>query len=204
METLVLIDKIENIYLSWGNILIFISSLIETSPMGFTIPGGFVVALGGFFSYGNKLNLAGVILSGTLGMLTTFLIAYVLGRKTGFSLAKKFHQQKYFELAKRLLENHGPIILTTSLLANITRFWIAYVAGSQKYRFFKFMFYATAASLTWNSLLVTVGYLAGSERGQLESGLAKLGILSWGILLLTLGIIYIKTKKEFLEIKKGK
>src|SRR3989304_4461371 len=139
METLVLIDKIENIYLSWGNILIFISSLIETSPMGFTIPGGFVVALGGFFSYGNKLNLAGVILSGTLGMLTTFLIAYVLGRKTGFSLAKKFHQQKYFELAKRLLENHGPIILTTSLLANITRFWIAYVAGSQKYRFFKFM-----------------------------------------------------------------
>ena|SRR3990172_44616 len=204
METLDLINNIEKIYLNWGNIIIFISSLVETSPIGFTIPGGFVVALGGFFSYGNKLNLAGVILSGTLGMLTTFLAAYFLGRKTGFQLAKKFHQQKYFELAKRLLENHGPTILTTSLLASLTRFWIAYVAGSQSYNIFKFIFYASVSSLTWNSLLVTVGYLAGSEREELESGVAKLGILSWGILLLTLGIIYIKTRKEFLEIKKGK
>ena len=201
MQVTDLIDKIEKIYFSWGNILIFVSSLIETSPIGFTIPGGIIVALGGFFSYGNKLDLVGIIISGTLGMLITFLVAYFLGQKTGLQLAKKFHQEKYAHLAKNLLENHGPVILTTSLLANLTRFWIAFAAGSQNYNFIKFIFYASVASLTWNSLLVSIGYLAGSERHELESGIAKLGILSWGILIIALAIIYFKTKKEVKEIK---
>lgn len=157
--------------------------------------------MGGFFAYGNKLSLAKVIISGTLGMLVTFLAAYFLGRKTGISIAKKFRQEKYLQLAKRLLNKHGPVILTTSLLANLTRFWIAYTAGSQNFNIFKFIFYALTASLTWNSLLVVIGYLAGSERRHLQLGLAKLGIFSWSILLVALLILYIKTKKELKEIK---
>jgi len=202
VDTLALIDKIEKIYLSWGYLLVFLSSLIETSPIGFTIPGGLIVSLGGFFAFGNRINLVGVVISGTLGMLVTFLIAYQLGKKTGTSLAKKFHQEKYAELAKRLLNNHGPVILTTSLLANLTRFWIAYAAGAEGYSFIRFLFYASAASLTWNSLLVTIGYLAGSGRQELESGIAKLGIVSWGLLFLALAVIYFKTKGEVKEMQK--
>jgi membrane protein DedA with SNARE-associated domain len=201
MDTLLLLDNVEKIYQSWGYLLVFFSSLIETSPIGFTIPGGLIVSLGGFFAFGNRINLVGVVVSGTLGMLVTFLIAYQLGKKTGASLAKKFHQEKYAQLAKRLLNNHGPVILTTALLANLTRFWIAYAAGAEGYSFVRFFFFASAASLTWNSLLVTIGYLAGSGRNELESGIAKLGILSWGFLFLALGIIYLKIKNEVKEIQ---
>jgi membrane protein DedA with SNARE-associated domain len=87
-------------------------------------------------------------------------------------------------------------------MANLTRFWVAFIAGTQNYNFPKFLFYAGAASLTWNSLLVTVGYLAGTEREQIESGLAKLGILAWILLVIALVVIYWANKKEF-KLSKG-
>src|SRR3990170_1598999 len=92
---------------------------------------------------------------------------------------------------------------TTALIASIEQlylswgFLIAYVAGTQRYNFIKFSFYALVASLTWNSLFVIIGYLAGSERQNLEAGLARLGILAWGIVLVGILIIYSKSKKEF-------
>ncbi|KKQ85579.1 MAG: hypothetical protein UT08_C0005G0030 [Candidatus Woesebacteria bacterium GW2011_GWB1_38_8] len=202
MNSVGIILQLEGIYNAWGYQLVFLGSLIETSPIGFAIPGGLIVATGGFFAYGNNLSLVGIVISGWLGMLLTFLAAYFLGRKTGLSLAKKLKQESFAQQAKILLERHGAVILTTSLLANLTRFWVAYVAGAQRYNFIRFLFYAMTASLTWNSLLVIVGYLAGAERQKLESSIAKLGIISWILVIIALGIIYWKTKSELKQIRK--
>jgi len=202
MDTITLLNYLELIYERWGNVLIFIISFLETLPIGFLVPGGLVVSLGGFYSYGEKTNLIGVVISSTLGMLLAFLVGYLAGRKTGFYLVKKFKQEKNALLAKNLLENQGAVILTTSLLSNLTRFWIAYVAGVEKYNIFRFIFYGTIASLTWNSLFVMIGYLAGSEREKLESGLGKLGILSYGIVVIAILVITWSIKKEFKQLKK--
>jgi membrane protein DedA with SNARE-associated domain len=87
------------------------------------------------------------------------------------------------------------------MMANLLRFWTAFVAGVENYNFFKFLFYSGAASLTWSSLMVVVGYLAGSERVQLESALAKLGIGAWILFLLVGVLIYLRAKKEFRHFK---
>ncbi|OGM20301.1 hypothetical protein A2955_03775 [Candidatus Woesebacteria bacterium RIFCSPLOWO2_01_FULL_37_19] len=201
MDIVYVVNEVEIIYRSWGYLLIYLSSFVEISPFGFLIPGGLLVALGGFFAYGSKTTFLGVIFFGWFGMMTTFYLGYFLGKKTGYSIAKRLHQEKFAGRAKILIEKHGAIILITSLMANLTRFWIAYVAGAQNYSLPKFTLYAAIASFFWNFLLVTVGYLAGSERQELETGLARLGILAWGLLILAIWIIYSKSKKEFSEIK---
>ena len=204
MDTLELIDDIEIIYSNWGNLVIFLSSFIETLPLGFLIPGGLIIALGGFYSYGNGINLIGVIVSGTLGMTLAFITGYFVGKKTGLGLVKWLKQEKNADMARVLLENQGPAILTTSLMGNLTRFWIAYIAGSQKYNFVKFLFYGVIASLSWNSLFVMIGYLAGSERDKLESGIAKLGLLSYGLVMLALVIISWSIKKGYKKLSGDK
>ena len=83
------------------------------------------------------------------------------------------------------------------MMANLTRFWGAYITGYQNYHIVRFVFYSGAASLTWSSLMVSVGYLAGSSRDQLETGIARLGVLGWILLLIALAVIYLKTQKEF-------
>lgn len=197
MDLINIVDKLGLIYHNWGFGLIFISTLIETTPLGWAVPGGTVVAMGGFFARTSDISLVTVIISGTLGMFATFLIAYSLGRKTGVAIAAKIGQEKNFEKAKRLLRDHGPSILSTSLLANLTRFWIAYVAGAEKINIIKFSFYGVASSLTWSSFLATLGYLAGTERSSLEKALGKIGILSWSLLIVAVVVMFIRVKQDY-------
>lgn len=202
MEAKEIITLLEGFYKNYGYLILFLGSFIETSPLGWTIPGGLIVAAGGFFAYGGGISLYLTIIAAWLGMWATFVIAYFLGSKTGGGLIKRFKQEKNAQRAKRLLENHGPSILTTSLMANLTRFWVAYVAGSQKFNFLRFLFYSAAASLTWTGFLVAVGYLAGAERGNIEAGLTKLGILSWGLFLLALFFIYWHSRQGYEDFKR--
>lgn len=192
-----IINGLEIIYLNVGYLLVFLSALIEITPFGWTIPGGIIVAGGGFYSYGGEISLFSVLVAGWFGSWLTFLGAYLLGNKTGMWLVKKLRQEKNARRSEILLKKHGGIILITSMMANLTRFWVAYVAGYQNYHVIKFVFYSGAASLTWSSLMVSVGYLAGSGREQLETGIARLGILGWILLLIALAVIYLKTQKEF-------
>jgi len=201
MGTLEIIQGLEAIYVSYGYFIVFVSSFIEITPMGWSIPGGVLLAAGGFFAYSGKLSLLGVLVFSWFGAWLTFIIAYLLGSKVGYALVKILKQEDNAKKAKSLLQKHGGVILTTSMMANLLRFWTAFMAGAENYSFFKFLFYSAGASLTWSSLMVVVGYLAGSERIQLESALAKLGLGAW-ILFFLVGIaIFLKTRKEFRHFK---
>ncbi len=197
MDISVLINTFESLYNSFGYPIVFFSSLIETTPVGWLVPGGLLTALGGFFAYENdQLSLVGVLLAGWLGMLTTLLGGYYLGIKTGSGLEKRFKQERNVKKARALLQKNGAVILTTSMIANLTRFWISYVAGTTNYSKKHFIFYAAIASLTWISLLVVVGYIAGSSREKFESGLASIGIFAWILVITTGGIIFLKLRQE--------
>lgn len=204
MEISELIIQIEALYLVYGYLLVFLSSFIEISPLGFTIPGGLILALGGFYSFDGPLYLLPVILFAWFGGWLTFVLAYYLGRQTGFWLVKSLKQEKNAARAKLLLNKHGGVILTTSLMANLTRFWVAYIAGVEKYSFSKFFFYSGAASLTWSSLWVVVGFLTGSERARLENAIVRLGLLAWGFVIVAMVTIYLKNKQEFRQLKEEK
>lgn len=201
MGILDLINAVEGIYVLYGYSIAFLASLIEISPMGWTIPGGALLALGGFYAYSGKLSLLGILIFSWLGAWSTFVLAYLLGNSTGYALVKKLHQEDKAKKAKILLERHGATILTTSMMANFTRFWVAYIAGAENYSFLRFFFYSAVASLTWSSLMVVVGYLAGSERAQLEWAVARLGILSWLIFAAVMIFLYLKARKEFKSVK---
>lgn len=197
MSTLELIQKVEIFYQNSGYLTAFFGTLIEMTPLGWAVPGGVILILGGFFAFGGKISLIGIVISGWLGAWISFVASYILGFKSGMYLVRKFKQEKNAALAKHLLDRHGGKILTTSMLASLTRFWIAYVAGTEKYNLPRFLFYSGAASLTWTSLMVVVGFLVGTERKNLEGWTAGLGIFSWVLLPVAMGFIIWSIKKEY-------
>jgi len=201
MDFVRLLAIIEKFYISYSLPAIFLSSLIEISPFGWSVPGGSMLIVGGFFAYGKTVSLIGVLSAGWLGAWTTFVLAYILGRKTGYWLVKKLHQEKNAQKARLILKNHGGAILTTSMMSNLIRFWMAYIAGAQKYSFSKFFFYSMVASLGWVSLMVIIGYLAGTERSALETGIARASILGWFLFGLAFLVIYLSIKRGLREFK---
>ncbi len=202
MDFVSLIAKIEIFFNIYGYWTIFVGSFIEITPMGWVVPGGLIIAVAGFFANtGVEIKLIPVILAGTLGAWSTFLLAYLLGRKSGFWLIKKLKQEKNAEFAKRLLMRHGGTILTTSMMANLTRFWVAYVAGIENYNFWKFFKYSGVASLGWSSLMGTIGYLAGFGKQNIENIIGATGIFGWLFLGIAGYAIHRSIKHEYKHFK---
>lgn len=198
MDTYQLIKIVEFFFDKYGYLAIFLGSLVEMSPLGWVVPGGTILAVGGFFANGKDVGvLIMTLFFGTLGSWLAFMFTYLLGVKSGMWLVTKLRQTKNAAFAKRLLENHGPTILTTSMMANMTRFWIAYIAGVEKYSVIKFSAYSLVASFGWTSLLVLAGFIAGYEKGNIENLLKSVGVIGWVILLIALITIFRSIKHEY-------
>jgi len=204
MESKVIIATIEQFYLNWGLFLIFLSSFIEISPLGFTIPGGLIVAIGGYFSYGNLYSFLLVLTAGFLGAWSTLILSYILGRETGDWLVGKLKQEKNAKKAKMILKKHGTVILITSMMANLIRLWVAYIAGTQRYNFSKFLLYSSIASVSWIALYASIGYLAGNGAINFESGIVKAGVIGWFLLAISGYTIMYTLRKEFKKLENNK
>lgn len=203
MDFLSLVQKTQIFFEQYGYITIFISSFIEITPLGWAVPGGVILALAGFFANTDKqLNLVYIILSGTLGGWLTLILSYLLGRRTGMWLVIKLHQEKTAAFARGMLKKHGGAILTTSMMANLTRFWVAYAAGMEKYGVLRFVAYSFIASLGWTSIMTFLGYLAGYERGNIERLARSIGAAAWVFLLLAVIILARSIKHEYQHFKK--
>ena len=203
MDINLLFDTITNLFESFGFLFIFVGSLIEITPLGWAVPGGLILLIAGYLSNGNSnLPFIPIIVYGSAGAWLAFIFAYALGRKTGMWLVNKLHQEKNAEFAKRMLKSNGPAILTTSMLANLTRFWVSYIAGVEKYNFLKFNLYAGVASITWVSLMTILGYLAGYEREYLKRIVSGVGILAWILLGIAVFVIIRSIKHEYHHFKK--
>jgi len=189
----------------YGLLIVFLGSLIEITPFGWAIPGGVILVIAGYLANGsNTLNLITIIVVGTFGAWSAFILAYLLGDKTGMWFVKKLHQEKNADFAKKMLKNNGPAILTTSMLANLTRFWISYIAGVEKYNLFKFNLYAFVASLTWVSLMTFLGFIAGFEKENLSKIVSSIGILAWILLIVAAIVIAKSIKHEYKHFKEDK
>lgn len=203
MDIPTLIVQLAHFFDKYGYLTVFLGSFVEVTPLGWLVPGGVILAVAGFFAKTeNEINLVSVILFGSFGSWLSLLFSYFLGKKSGLWLVKKLKQEKNAELAKRLLKNHGGIILTTSMMANMTRFWISYIAGVEGYKFSKFILYSSVASLGWVSLMAILGYITGYERQNIEKLTASLGIIAWLLLGLALFVIYRSIKHEYHHFKK--
>ena len=203
MDINLLLNTITILFEKFGFLFIFLGSLIEITPLGWAVPGGVILLIAGYLSNGNSnLPFIPIILYGSLGAWMAFVFAYFLGNRSGMWLVKKLHQEKNAEFAKRMLKSNGPAILTTSMLANLTRFLISYIAGVEKYNFLKFNIYAYVASVTWVSLMTILGFLAGYEKENLKRIIGGVGILAWIFLGIAIFVIIKSIRHEYHHFKK--
>lgn len=202
MELVNLLNIISIVFEKWGILIIFIGSLVEITPFGWAVPGGVILALAGFLANNNQhLPIVPIIITGTFGAWIALVLAYILGKKTGMWLVDKLHQENNARFAKSLLQKNGGVMLTTSMLANLTRFWISYIAGVENYSFLKFNIYAFLASLSWVSVMTLLGFFAGYEKENLINITKSIGIITWGLLFIAIFVIYKAIKKEYKHFK---
>lgn len=201
METIEISQKIKIFLENFGGLTVFFASFLETTPFGWILPGGLIIAAASFFSYPNISLFIKILISAWLGMWFSLVAGYFLGKKTGLWLVRKLNQEKNAQKAKKLLQKNGAFILTSSIIANLIRFWMAYIAGVGNYPIFSFLIYSAFASFSWVSLVVFIGFISGAKKAHIESMLSKMGSFSWIVVFIVIVFIILSIKREKANLK---
>lgn len=151
----------------WGYLILFLSALVEALPIfGAFFPGHAIVIFSGFLVYLGIFRLDAAIIVATLGAVTGDLLSYIIGRRFGHDFITRygrffFLNQARYEKTKSLVQEHAGKTLIIGRFSPFVRAISAFIAGTSKVKFSKFIFYAIIGGAAWASSSVLVGYIFG-------------------------------------------
>jgi membrane protein DedA with SNARE-associated domain len=131
------------------------------------IPSEAVLGLAGVLINDGQMDILPVILFATLGSVLGAVFFYYVGRALGPRRSHAFLDRlPLVETADvdrtfAWFERHGRSAVFFGRMVPIVRSFISVPAGVVKMPFGQFIVYSAAGSLIWNSLLITLGVLAG-------------------------------------------
>jgi len=133
------------------------------------IPSEVVLPLAGFAAQQGTMNIALVIVAATAGAYLGALLLYLLGAKLGLERSIRWLSKlplvdrEDFEKAAGWFDRHGrPAIFFGRLLPGI-RSLISLPAGASRMHLGTFSVFTIAGSAVWNTILVTLGALLGTQ-----------------------------------------
>ncbi len=160
------LDFIDNFgYLAVGA-LIFLENVFPP------IPSEAILPLSGFLAASTEMELPIVILAASLGSVAGAYVLYGIGRLLTRERLTRFFETRPMRLlgfkgedvskAVDWFDLRGQISVFICRFVPIVRSLISIPAGIARMNLLKFFIYTFVGSAVWNSILCTLGYLAGN------------------------------------------
>ena len=156
------------------------------------------------------VNIALIVLFGTLGALLGAIINYLLSMWLGRAIIYRFADSKLghlcllsrekVEKAEAYFNEHGKISTFVGRLIPAIRQLISIPAGLSKMHFGQFLLYTFLGAFIWNSVLATLGYLAGGNKDLINEYSHELSVAI--LALLGVVILYFVIKKLIVSSKR--
>lgn len=140
------------------------------------IPSEVILPFSGFMTTYTDLTAAGMIGYATIGSVIGAVILYGVGRLLDIGRLERIVGRwgRYVMLevddvqkADQWFRRHGYKAVFLCRMVPLVRSLISIPAGMSKMRFDFFLFYTSAGTLIWNTLLVGVGALLGESWGKI-------------------------------------
>jgi membrane protein DedA with SNARE-associated domain len=158
------------------------------------IPSELIMPLAGYAANEGDLNLALVILAGSIGSIAGTLVWYYIGVFLSFDRVHRFAKThgRWLTLkprdvtrARKWFQEHGARVVFFGRLVPAVRTLISLPAGITAMALPKFLAYTAAGTVVWTGVLAGAGYVLGSQHEQIQhvmdpaSNLIMAGILLW-------------------------
>ncbi|MGR7024375.1 DedA family protein [Geodermatophilus sp. URMC 62] len=188
-----LLDLVEKL----GPVGVGFSILLETVIP--PIPSEAVLGLAGILINDGQLNVVAVIACATVGSILGALFFYYVGRALGPRRSHAFLDRlPLVETADvdrtfAWFERHGRSAVFFGRMVPIVRSFISVPAGVVRMPILQFVVYSAAGSLIWNTVLVTLGVLAGDF---LQANLHYLDYVVVAAFALGIGYLVYKRAKD--------
>jgi undecaprenyl-diphosphatase len=185
---------------TWGYVVLFISSFLESIPfLGILNPGATIAHIGGFFAHQGVLGLLPVIALVFAGLFLGDITAYLLGVRFGYPLLVRFStffsiDMGRVERVRLFVQDHTGKALTLGRFIFPVRVFASFIAGTAGCKLPRFVTYSFFGTLGWSFFLVYVGFFLGFGFDALAAKVGSffLGALVVGIILIV-GFRYLYT-----------
>jgi membrane protein DedA with SNARE-associated domain len=188
---------------SYGYLIVFLLVLIES--IGVPVPGE--TALIGASLYAGstqKLEIWGVIAAAAAGAIIGDNIGFSIGRYGGARLLLRYghkiglHENR-LKIGIWLFRRHGGKVVFWGRFVSVLRTWAAFLAGTNKMAWPRFLFFNAAGGIVWATLYGLLYYFFGSVLSKLSTTI-NVTLAVVGLLGIVVFIVWSRRKEhELLE-----
>jgi len=173
------------------------------------IPSELILTFAGFVTYSTELSVVGAIIAATIGAVLGAAILYWIGTYLDMDRLERLVNSRLGKLLRLRLSDfkkaeahfvkHGRAAVFFGRFVPIVRSLISVPAGMTKMPFGTFLLYTTLGTLTWNTVLVSLGHIAGRAWTQVLTVVDDVtSVMTVIVIIIVLigGVIYLVRRKK--------
>lgn len=181
-------------------LVVFIVSMLESSPIGALFPGILVMFYFGSVISQGYMSLIPCIIVSVLGAVIGDIVSYYLGRY-GSKFFKEEHRYlstKNLEIGKAVFDKYGAKSIVLARFIGPIRPVVPIVAGMTRMKFKVFMIWNFLGALLWSVLYLSLGVIVGKNWQIVAGYLSEAGlILAIIIVIFAVYLLRKERKKRF-------
>ena len=179
-------DPVQQFLSNWGYVALLVLTIAEAACI--PIPSEVTLGFAGYLASTGKLNLALVILVGTIGETIGSYVGWSIGRFGGRPLvdkAGKYVLLSHSDLdrAEAWFSRRGEPAVFFGRLLPLVRTFISIPAGLAEMKLVRFGVATFFGSLIWCSAIAITGYELGGEWSKMTKGFAAAGYIVAAVVL---------------------
>ncbi len=189
----------ESFLTSAGYAALILFGFLEAAciPISSEITFGFA----GVLAYQGHLNLALVIVIGTLAELAGSYASYFVGRIGGRPLVHRLGRyvlvtESDVSRAERFLEGRGAWAIPVGRMLPFVRAFVSIVAGLVRVPPIRFGILSLIGTVIYATVLASIGYAAGAEWQRVSHGLAVVGYVLFALIVIAIaGFVFYRLRQ---------
>lgn len=192
----------------FGYPLVAVFVAIESS--GIPFPGETMLVTAAVYAGTGHLSIAGVIVAGALGAIVGDNLGYTAGRYGGRALVTRYGRyvrlrSEHLDNAERFFEKHGDKTVFLGRFVAVLRAWAAFLAGTNRMRWPKFLFFNAAGGILWALVFGLLGYFLGNNLPLLHKVIDVLGIggVVLAVIVVTVAVVVWRRRRSAHERSMG-
>jgi membrane protein DedA with SNARE-associated domain len=165
------------------------------------IPSEVTFGFGGVLAYQGHLNLAQVIIIGSLAELAGSYASYYVGRRGGRPLVHKLGRyvlvtESDVNRAERFLEGRGAWAVSVGRMLPFVRAFTSIVAGLVRLPALRFGILSLIGTVIYAAALSSIGYGLGSAWESVNKGLAVVGYILFALIVIAIvGFVFYRLRQ---------
>ena len=155
--------------------------LVAAESLGIPLPGETALITAGIYAgHTHRLSPWLIFAVAAAAAIVGDNIGYWIGDKGGYRLARRYGSkvrldEQKLKIARYLFDRHGSKVVFFGRFVSVLRTYAAFLAGTNKMRWRKFLAANAAAGIVWAGIYTLASYLAGNGLRQVS------GIIDWAL-----------------------